>query len=283
MSSWLQLGSEQGAEGAGSRRPLGSPWPDRLARGAAHVELPRSRPSRGAELVRLQLPDRPGVLAGIAGHFAAHGVDVIRLEVLEAESGRAIDDFLVSGAGLSAALDELGPEVTVLARRPGVDLRDPGLAMAAACATVTAASTAVDAYRNLVRGALDLVFAEAGFLCARQGHGLLRPVASSVSGLPVLDDGAASLLGSALFSGECLTADGRIPWAPVGYRERLPAGAVAVVPGGSPAFLVLVLSRDDLTPFAAAELARLEALIRVAVGTLQLHDATVRLRDGLVT
>jgi hypothetical protein len=165
--------------------------------------------------------------------------------------------------------------VTVLARRPGGDLRDPGLAMAAACASVTAGRSAADAYRHLVRAALELVFAEAGFLCLRQGYGFIRPVASTAPGLPVLDDGAASLISSSLSSGECLTADGRVPWAPESYRERLPGGAVAVIPGGSPPFLCLVMLRDDLAPFVAAELDRLAALVQVAVGTLELHDAAL--------
>ena len=90
----------------------------------------------------------------------------------------------------------------------------------------------------------------------------------------MLDDGATSLLRSAFFSGECLTADGRVPWAPDAFREPLPDGAVAAIPGGVPPFMVLALVRSDETPFVAAELDRLAALVRVASGTLQLHQAT---------
>ena len=144
--------------------------------------------------------------------------------------------------------------------------------MASACATVTAAVSAREAYRQLVGSAIQLVFAEAGFVCIREGHGFLRPLASTVAGLPVLDDGATSLLRSAFFSGECLTADGRVPWAPDAFRELLPAGAVAAIPGGVPPFMVLALVRSDETPFVAAELDRLAALVRVASGTLQLHS-----------
>jgi hypothetical protein len=229
--------------------------------------------------VRLRLRDRPGSLASIAGHFAAHGVNVLRLEIVGQEGGWAIDDFLVSGSGLTAALAELEPEVTVLANRPDVDLHDPGLAMARACAAVTAAATSREAYRQLVGAALELVFADAGFVCVREGHGFLRPVAATDPELPVLDDSATSLLRSALFSGECLTADGRVPWAPDAYRERLPSGSVAAIPGGNPPFLVLALVRADETPFAPSELDRLAALVRVAVGTLQLHGAPARRRN----
>jgi hypothetical protein len=225
--------------------------------------------------VRLRLRDRPGSLAAVAGHFSAHGVNVLRLEVLGREGGWAVDDFLVSGAGLGAALAELGPDVAVLADRPGVDLEDPALAMARACASVTAAASAREAYRQLVGAALELVFAEAGFVCVREGHGFLRPLAATDAELPVLEDEPTSLLRSALFSGECLTADGRTPWAPQSFRERLPGGSVAAVPGGLPPSLVLTLVRADDAPFVSAELDRLAALVRVATGTLQLHDANL--------
>jgi hypothetical protein len=240
------------------------------------VAMPHSRAPQGARLIRLRLRDRPGSLAAITRHLAGHDVNVLRLEVLAREGGWAVDDLLVSGAGLTAALAELGPDVAVLANRGNVDLIDPGLAMAGACAAVTAAMTAREAYRQLVGSAIQLVFAEAGFVCIREGHGFLRPLASTVAALPVLDDTATSLLRSAFFSGECLTADGRVPWAPAEFRELLPGGAVAAIPGGVPPFMVLALVRADDTPFAAAELDRLAALVRVAAGTLQLHSATRR-------
>ena len=243
------------------------------ARRATLVQRPRPRAPKGAELVRFRLPDCPGSLAAIAGHLAAYEVDVLRLEVLGCQGGYAIDDLLLSGPGLDSALSDLPAPVSVLARRPGIDLRDPALAMASACASVTAAGDGKEAHRSLVRAALELVFAEAGLLCLRQDDGSLRIAASTEPDVPLLVDGnAASLLSSALYSGECLTADGRIPWAPPGYRDNLPSGAVAAIPGGSPASLVLVLLRDDPAPFVAAELDRLAALVGVAVGTLQLHE-----------
>ena len=89
--------------------------------------------------------------------------NVLRLEVLGREGGWAVDDFLVSGAGLPAALAELEPDVAVLANRGRTSTCSiPGLAMANACATVTAAVSAREAYRQLVGAAIELVFAEAG-------------------------------------------------------------------------------------------------------------------------
>jgi ACT domain len=240
---------------------------------AAVVQAPRSRAPGDAHLVRLRLRDRPGALAAITERFAEHGVDVLGLEVLGREAGWAIDDFQVSGPGLFAALDGLGPEVSVLAFRRGVDLLDPALSMAAACEAVTTAGHERETYARLLASALGLVFAEAGFVCIREGYGFLRPVAATVTDLPALDETEASLVCSALFSGECLAADGRVPWAPQSYRSVLPTGAVAAIPGGTAGYLVLALIREDVTPFVSAELQRLAALVRVAVGTLALHDS----------
>jgi hypothetical protein len=199
--------------------------------------------------------------------------------VLGREGGFAVDDLLVSGDGLAAALSEFGPEITLLADRCGVDLVDPGLAMAQACCALTAAVNERETYRQLLAAALGLVFAEAGFVSLRQGYGVLRPMASTVPGLPALDDQQASLLCSALWSGDCLTADGRVPWVPSSYRDLLPEGTVAVVPGGSEPFFVLALIREDKAPFVTTELDRLAALLEVAVGTLTLHGA-VEARSG---
>jgi hypothetical protein len=219
----------------------------------------------------VRLRDRPGSLAAVATRLAAHGVDVLGLEVLGREAGLAIDDLLLAGPGLDAALAELGAEVEVLGQRTDVDLVDPGLAMARACASLASARSEPDAFRRLVAAALGLVVAEAGFVCVRGGDGVLRPAASTVAGLPALDEAQNSLLGSALWSGESLSADGRAPWAPEEYRRLLPPGTVAAVPGRSEPSLVLVLVREDEAPFAAAELARLAALVEVATGMLALH------------
>ena len=45
----------------------------------------------------------------------------------------------------------------MLARRPGVDLRDSGLAMASACEAVAAAPSRQEAHGRIVRAALGLV------------------------------------------------------------------------------------------------------------------------------
>jgi hypothetical protein len=235
------------------------------------VEAPRGRAPRETELVRFRLPDRPGSLAAVTEHLASHGVDVLRLEIVDRGGGAAVDDFLLAGAGLDSGLGTLGRRAIVLARRRGTDLRDPGLAMAAACEAVSSARTETDAHCRIVRAALGLVFAEAGLLLVRREGGLYAVAASTEADVPLaIEATGLPLVTSALFSGESLTADGRIPWAPSTLRALLPPGSVVVVPGGSLPAFALVLARADHAPFVTAELERLAALMRVSIATLGL-------------
>jgi ACT domain len=241
-------------------------------RPAEVVPAPDVPAPEGVRLVRLRLADRPGSLASVTQVFADHGVDVLRLEIVAQEAGWATDDFLVKGKRVREALRALGGAdgVSVLSCREGVDLPDPGMAMAAACALVSFANSRRHALRQLVHAGLSLVFAEAAVVCVLADDAL-RPAAATVAGLPAAPGEQASLLLSALHSGQPLTADGRVPWTSLeSWRERLPRGSVACVPGGPS--LVLTLVRKDETPFVDAELLRLAALVRVTLGTLRMHD-----------
>ena len=245
---------------------------DSFERSAALVRRGRMG-AASARLVRLRVPDKPGSLARLSAHFAEHDVNVLGLEVVERESGFAVDDVLVEGPKLDRALSTLGKTAAVLAVRKGVTLRDPGLAMAEACEAVTNAVGPLEAYAELVRTAPELVFAEEAFVLVAEESGYLVPYASTITGLPAVALSEPSLLVSAVASGEPLTADGRIPWAPATYRELLPSGTVAVVPGGRHAPIALVLVRGDDARFLGVELSRLQALLRVAAGALVLHRA----------
>lgn len=67
--------------------------------------------------VRIALPDRPGSLAKVARVMAASGADVVRVDVLEREAGRAVDDFLLDlPTGRAPAMAK------ALHAEPGVDL-----------------------------------------------------------------------------------------------------------------------------------------------------------------
>ena len=126
-----------------------------------------------------------------------------------------------------------------------------------------------EAHRQLVRAALEprLRRGRASVRRPRARRPRRRSPRPS-PGLPVAVDGSGtSLLASALFCGEPLTADGRIPWAPAAL-PRAPARAARSrsCPAARRRRSRSRSSARDHAPFVAAELDRLAALMRVAAG-----------------
>src|SRR4051794_35975130 len=154
-------------------------------RPAEVVPPPTLSAPEGVRLVRLRLADRPGSLAKVTEGFAAHEVDVLRLEIVAQEDGWATDDFLVKGKKVREALRVLGARAgtRVVTCGDGGDRPAPGMGLAAACALVGLANSRRHACRQLVHAAFSRVFAEGGVVSILT-DGSLRPVASTVSGLP---------------------------------------------------------------------------------------------------
>ena len=46
-------------------------------------------------VVRIALPDRPGALGLVASRIGAVGGDIVAINILEREGGRAVDEFVV--------------------------------------------------------------------------------------------------------------------------------------------------------------------------------------------
>lgn len=224
-----------------------------------------------ASVIRVSLQDRPGGLALVSGRLADYGVDILRLEVVERREGVAVDDLLVCGGDLDAALASLAAEVEVVAFRERADLPDPGLTMAAACESVTTARGVGDVRRRLLNAALELVLADAGVVLRDAGHGWLRPVASSVAKLPPIDPCDPAVAREVVETGEAVTGSGLDEWAPGAYRDALPHGSLLVVAGGSPPYFALAVLRRQAAPFVESEIERLRALVRVTGGVLAAH------------
>jgi hypothetical protein len=220
------------------------------------------------QLVRLALPDQPGRLALVANRFAGHDVNILRLEVVEVGDGTAVDDFLVVGGDLATALEELRGDVEILGLREHAELPDPGLAMADALAVVSGAASLGAARHALLAAAVELVAADSGVLLRDAGHGWLRPVAATAESLPPIRADEHCLARSALSRSRAETASPQEPWAPAAYTVALGMGRVLVVPAGLPPFLALALVRHDAFPFVEAEVERVRALLRVAIGIL---------------
>ncbi len=50
-------------------------------------------------VVRIALPDRPGALGLVASRIGAVGGDIVAINILEREAGRAVDEFVVEIGG----------------------------------------------------------------------------------------------------------------------------------------------------------------------------------------
>lgn len=68
--------------------------------------------------LRLRVPDRPGSLGVVAAAIGAAGGDIVALEVLESEAGRALDDVYVEVTG-PGGLQRLRAHLSAV---PGVDV-----------------------------------------------------------------------------------------------------------------------------------------------------------------
>jgi hypothetical protein len=231
---------------------------------------PTGGPIDGSEpqLVRLALPDRPGSLALVASRLAAHGVDILRVDVVQDGEGTVVDDLLVAGGDLATALVELEGDVEILGLREHAELPDPGLAMADALAGVSGAASLGAARHALLAASIELVAADSGVLLRDAGHGWLRPVAATAESLPPVRDDQRCLARDALARSRPEIAAPYESWAPAAYAVALGMGRVLVVPAGNPAFFALAVVRHDAFPFVEAEVERVQALLRIGVGIL---------------
>jgi hypothetical protein len=118
--------------------------------------------------MRIWLPDAPGVLGAVAAEIGTLQGNVVGLEVLERDSGVAIDEFVVEFPDDSDVVDAvcrgvrnvLGAgveEVTVLAPA-APDREDAVLAATAEIVTAATAEGVMDALSGRLRGLFDLAW-----------------------------------------------------------------------------------------------------------------------------
>jgi ACT domain-containing protein len=50
-------------------------------------------------VVRIALPDRPGALGLVASRIGAVGGDIVAINILERDEGRAVDEFVIEIGG----------------------------------------------------------------------------------------------------------------------------------------------------------------------------------------
>jgi predicted amino acid-binding ACT domain protein len=119
--------------------------------------------------LRVELPDRPGALAKVASVIAAHGGNLVGIDVQEVEHDSAIDELVVDVpdgvdlTALRAALLESGAGVLV-SHQAGAQQVDPVLrSLRWACAMVAAGPDGAD--EELTRAVAEATGTSAAWVC----------------------------------------------------------------------------------------------------------------------
>jgi|HubBroStandDraft_1064217.scaffolds.fasta_scaffold49949_2 hypothetical protein len=195
-------------------------------------------------LVRIELPDRPGALGAVASRIGAVRGDVVSIEIIRRQDGRAVDEFVVE----LADADHVPLLLVEIAEVDGVSVE-----------AVHPVSAGVTDQR------LDAYDTAAAILEERAPHGVLSALASrtrhelDASWVAIIDGEDHMLIASA---GHPPAA----PWLTAHIRE---SGRVAS-DGGDIAWvhlaawdLTLVVGRPTW-PFGARDRSRLSSLARLA-------------------
>lgn len=201
-------------------------------------------------LLRLQLPDRPGMLGAVATALGRAGADILSLDVVERGPDGAVDDLVVSlpPGGLADALitgAQSVPGVVVESLRPyygGADLhRDLELVEALAADPPAATTLLVDHAPGVFRAGWALLL----------GPG--PTVHHASPGAPDADDTELPWLPL----GRACRLPSTEPWVP--ERWRVLGTELLAAPVGRPDLVVLV-GRPGGPVFRASEVLRLSHL-----------------------
>jgi catechol 2,3-dioxygenase-like lactoylglutathione lyase family enzyme len=211
-------------------------------------------------LLRVVLPDRPGMLGAVASALGRAAADIIGVDVVErSDDGRVVDDFVVDLApgrmpdGLVSACQSVpGVEVEYVGRYPaGADLHRDLEAIEAMTENPTDAErTLVDLLPGVFRADWAMILQLVG-QATHLEYGVNGPPASERVTVPWLPLDKPRIID--------VTED----WAPESWQEA----AVAAVPLES-SVRVLVLGRDGGPSILDSELARLGHLATLA-GSIQ--------------
>ncbi|HEY3259160.1 MAG TPA: amino acid-binding protein [Pseudonocardiaceae bacterium] len=215
-------------------------------------------------LIRVQLPDRPGMLGALATALGKVDADILSLDVVERVSGTAIDDLVVELPSgrlpdvlITAAESVPGVEVDAVRPYAGVldTHRELELVEQVAAETANGLAIFVEGVPRIIR---------AGWAVALTNtDGELRRLAAS-SAAP--ESNALDLPWWPLRRGIIL--DGEDSWVPEPWRELGTELAATPLGGADRALLV---GRPGGPMFRAAEVARLSHLAGIVSAVLSDH------------
>ena len=215
-------------------------------------------------LLRLVVPDRPGILGAVATALGAAGIDIVSVDVLERGGGVAVDDVVVDlppdrlPDSLITAVRAV-PDVEVEALRPFAGPLDTHRELEL---LEGLARTAEDAAAKLLAAELPRVF-HAGWAVVLSATSDAWEVAAASEAAPAfegVDLPWMPLPGPRLLSSE-------EEWMPERWREM--AIEMMVAPYGGPGCAV-VLGRSGGPAFRRSELLRLAHLTGIATTVAQL-------------
>jgi hypothetical protein len=202
--------------------------------------------------LRISVPDLPGSLGKVASAIGGAGGDIVKVDVLESEAGRALDDVFVEARD-AAAVDRVRDHLLGMSgvRVVGVQVGVPPVGGHTDLELVAQVMDAPDrGLRTLVDGAPGALGADWSAVITFDEHGAPGEVAAVSPGSPGPDH-------------VVVVAPRRLAtlrMTPPGAAQ--PYGGAALVPLGQ-APLGLVLVRETGPDFHRSELWRLEQLGKV--------------------
>jgi len=218
-------------------------------------------------LIRVQLPDRPGMLGALATALGNVGADILSVDVVERASGMAIDDLVVelpSGRlpDVLITAAEAVPGVEVDAVRPYAGVldthRELELVEQVAADSANGLAVFVEGVPRIIRAGWAVVLTKVGDVPRRLAASGAAPETRAID-LPWWPLRRGTIL------------DGEDTWVPEQWREL--GTELAAVPLGDTDRALLV-GRPGGPMFRAAEVARLTHLAGIVAVVLSEHANT---------
>lgn len=215
-------------------------------------------------LIRVQLPDRPGMLGALATALGTVDADILSVDVVERVGGLAIDDLVVELPGgrlpdvlITAAESVPGVEVDAVRPYAGVldTHRELELVEQIAADPANGLSIFVEGVPRIIRAGWAVVLTRDGGVPQRLAASGAAPETRAVT-LPWWPLRRATVL------------DGEEQWVPDPWREL--GTELAATPLGGPDSALLV-GRPGGPMFRAAEVARLAHLAGIVSVVLNEH------------
>jgi hypothetical protein len=217
-------------------------------------------------LIRVQLPDRPGMLGALATALGKVEADILSVDVVERAAGVAIDDLVVelpSGRlpDVLITAAESVPDVEVDAVRPYAGVldthRELELVEHVAADTANGLAVFVEGVPRIIRAGWAVVLTMPAGVAQRVAASGAAPETKAIE-LPWWPVRRGTIL------------DGEEAWVPEQWREL--GTELAATPLGSPERALLV-GRPGGPMFRAAEVARLSHLAGIVAVVLSEHAA----------